>query len=109
MFRNDDDDYDGDTNVLIHKDYSFVFRFKQAVRRIEANQWDTDAWELLVNEAKYNGGGGMTYREVLRCVVCLCVAFFSFVWSTGGSTLPQLVLYNSVSRRQQGATWRVFF
>ncbi|CAM9978791.1 unnamed protein product, partial [Sphacelaria rigidula] len=41
-------------------------RFKHAVRRIEANQWDTDAWELLVNEARYKMGGSMSYRDMLR-------------------------------------------
>lgn len=42
-------------------------RFKQCVRLIEADQWDTQAWQVLVNEAQQGNGGGMGPKEVLRC------------------------------------------
>lgn len=43
-------------------------RFKAYVRRIELDQWDTDAWTGLVKEAQNNRGGGMTLKDILRCV-----------------------------------------
>ena len=41
-------------------------RFKAYVRRIELDQWDTDAWTGLVKEAQNNRGGGMSLKDVLR-------------------------------------------
>ncbi|CAM9511968.1 unnamed protein product, partial [Discosporangium mesarthrocarpum] len=41
-------------------------RFKQCVRRVESEQWDTDAWCMLVSEAQQGRSGNMGVKEVYR-------------------------------------------
>lgn len=43
------------------------------MRRIEVDEWDTDAWQKLVKEAQNNKGGGMTFKDVLRYCIVSCM------------------------------------